>query len=110
MGYLLQLGVHTVEWAVSVNDHPSLCDCLHNGNPKRDEDSSVIPLVSNSWYKTVSWMLTLFVLVEIVGTTLTNITLNLVIVQFIVESSHLSTAMAAMEYIDENIAVMGKKF
>lgn len=55
-------------------------------------------------------MLTLFVLVEIVGTTLTNITLNLVIVQFIVESSHLSTAMAAMEYIDENIAVMGKKF
>lgn len=44
------------------------------------------------------------------GATLTNITLNLVIIQFIVESPYLSTAMAAMEYIDENIAVMGKKF
>lgn len=41
---------------------------------------------------------------------MTNTTFSLVILQFIVESSHLSTAMAAMEYIDENIAVMGKKF
>lgn len=39
-----------------------------------------------------------------------QIRLNVVFAQFVRELPHLSTAMAAIEYIDENMAVMGKKF